>query len=87
MIIISCCFFSFLFHTANKGGASNENVQQFMEILNIKTLGDSSATNSSRSCIKRATVGQLKSQAAVQLKQPATAARQPKGNTLILKLN
>jgi hypothetical protein len=41
-----------------------------MEILNKDALGDSIAVNSSRSCIKRATVGQLKSQAAaVQLKQ------------------
>jgi hypothetical protein len=40
-----------------------------MEILNKEALGDSTAANSSRSCIKRGTVGQLKSQAAVQLKQ------------------
>ncbi len=53
-----------------------------MEILNIKTLGDSTAAKSSQFRIKRATAGQLKSQAAVQLKQPATAARQPKGNIL-----
>jgi hypothetical protein len=45
-------------------------VQQFTEIFNKDTLGaDSTAAKSSRSCITRATVEQLKSQAAVQLKQ------------------
>ena len=42
MIIFVIAFFVSISY-AEKGGASNSNVQQFMEILNIKTLGDSTA--------------------------------------------
>ena len=69
MIIFVIAFFVSISY-AEKGGASNSNVQQFMEIFNKDTLDDSTAANSSRSCIKWGSDGQLKSQAAaVQLKQ------------------
>jgi hypothetical protein len=61
-------------------------VQQFTEIFNKDTLGDSTAAKSSRSCITRATVEKLKSQAAGQLKQtqPAAARNKIKGNDIVI---
>jgi hypothetical protein len=69
-MIIFLLPFSFLFHMQKRAVPCISKVQQFMEIFNKDTLDDSTAANSSRSCITRATVEQLKSQAAaVQLKQ------------------
>jgi hypothetical protein len=85
MVMISG-FFRFYFMQEIRAVARISNVQQFMEIFNKDALGDSSAAKSSRSCIKRGSAGQWKSQAVEQLKPNQPSSSAARTSKVILRL-